>query len=78
METYLVTSSGGVIARRPGNARCRAGRGPPESAIPTAPEEFTEPLKRRVYGLPVTKGVEEQKRPSFERISIPKKRAKED
>jgi hypothetical protein len=44
----------------------RVGRRPAESAIPTAPEEVTEPLKISVYGLPVTNGVEEQKRPSFE------------
>jgi len=43
--TYLVTLSGGVIVRRPGNAVFKAGRRPAESAIPTAPEEVTEPLK---------------------------------
>ena len=64
--THLVTLSGGVIARRPGNEVRRVGRRPAERAIPTAPEEVTEPLKISVYGLPVTKGVEEQKRPSFE------------
>jgi hypothetical protein len=54
------------MARNPRNSICKAGLGPAESAIPTAPEDFTEPLKKNVYGLPVTKGVEEPKRPSFE------------
>ena len=35
--------------------------------MPTAPVECTEPLWIRVYGLPVTNGVEEQKRPSFQK-----------
>jgi hypothetical protein len=54
------------MARSPRNSICKAGRGPAESAIPTAPEDFTEPLKKSVYGLPVTKGVDEPRRPSFE------------
>ena len=33
--------------------------------MPTAPEDVTEPLKINVYGLPVTKGVDEPKRPSL-------------
>ena len=61
-----VTLSGLDIARRPLNAVCKAGRGPAESANPAAPKEFTEPSYISVYGLPVTKGVEEPKRPNFE------------
>ena len=53
------------MARRPGKAVLGTGRGPAESARPTAPEDFTEPLKMSVYGRPVTKGVEDAKRPSF-------------
>jgi hypothetical protein len=41
------------------------GRGLPERARPTAPEDLTEPLKMSVCGRPVTKGVEDAKRPSF-------------
>jgi hypothetical protein len=76
--TYLaVTLSGGVIARRPGNPVCKVGHRPGESAIPTAPEEGTEPLRINVYGLPVTKGVEEQKRPSFETYHYFRERERE-
>jgi len=53
------------MERRPGKAVRETGRGPEESARPTAPEDFTEPLKMSVYGHPVTKGVEDAKRPSF-------------
>ena len=53
------------MARRPGKAVSETGREPPERARPTAPEDFTEPLKMSVYGRPVTKGVDDAKRPSF-------------
>ena len=53
------------MAWRPGKAVSAAGRKPPERARPTAPEDFTEPLKMSVYGRPVTKGVDDAKRPSF-------------
>ena len=53
------------MARRPGKALSETGREPPERARPTAPDDFTEPLKMSVYGRPVTKGVEDAKRPSF-------------
>ena len=65
--TYLVTFSGAVMAQRPGNAVSATGQEPPERAKPTAPEDFTEPLKRSVYGRPVTKGVDDAKRPSFDK-----------
>ena len=64
-KTYLVTLSGRVIGRRPGNTVCKVGRQPAESAIPTAPEEVTELSKISGYGLPVTNGVDEPKRSSF-------------
>jgi hypothetical protein len=63
--TYWVTLRGAVMARRPGKAVWVTGRGPPGRARPTAPEYFTEPLKMSVYGRPVTKGVDDAKRPSF-------------
>jgi hypothetical protein len=47
-STHPVTVSGVVIARRPGNVVRGVGRRPAESAIPTAPEEVTEPLKTSV------------------------------
>jgi hypothetical protein len=53
------------MALRPGKAVSVSGRGPLERARPTAPEDFTEPLKMSVYGRPVTKGVDDAKRPSF-------------
>ena len=53
------------MGRRPGKAVPATGREPPERARPTAPEDFTKPLKLSVYGRPVTKGVDDAKGPSF-------------
>jgi hypothetical protein len=68
--TYWVTLRGAVMAWRPVKAVWETGRVPPESATPTAPEDFTEPLKMSVCGRPVTKGVEDAKRPSFGLLRI--------
>ena len=48
-----------------GKAVWENGQGLPERARPTAPKDFTEPLKMSVYGRHVTKGVGNEKRPSF-------------
>jgi hypothetical protein len=67
---YWVTLRGAVMARRPGKVVWKIGRVPPERARPTAPEDFTEPLKMSVCGRPVTKGVDDAKRPSFGFIDL--------
>ena len=53
------------MARRPGKVVSATRREPPERARPTAPDDFTEPLKMIAYGRPVTKGVDGAKKPSF-------------
>jgi hypothetical protein len=67
--TYCITLSGVVMACMPGETVWVMGRGPPERARPTAPDDFTEPLNMSVCGRPVTKGVYAAKRPSFVNIS---------
>ena len=65
LPSDLATLSGAVMARRPEKTVPTTGRGPPERARLTVPEDFTKPLKMRVYGRPVSKGVEDAKWPNF-------------
>lgn len=62
---YLVTIIGLVIASSPGYSLHGRERGPDDKQIPTAPSEWIESLWNSVYGLPVTKGVDEAMRPSL-------------
>ena len=59
------TLSGAFMARRAGKAVSATGREPPERARPTAPDDFTKLLEMSVYGRPITKEVEDTKRPNF-------------
>ena len=40
--------------------------------MPAASEEVTEPLKISVYGLPITKGVDEPEELASKQIVVPK------